>query len=236
MVPDVVKHASEAQPSAAGEMKRSFSEPKVIYFKENIKKALATVLNTVKSLPRTPVLGRFLAASFFYNNAMNTVVVFLALFGREQIGLGTQEFFPVFALMALTAGAGSFALGKLSDYFGPVRMIKLALLIWLAIVVLLIFVSSFPTFLFAGAVGGIVFGGIWTLNRHMITRIAPKEKIAELFGFEGLTEKFSGVLGPIVFGGLVVLSGYTAALISTLIFFLVGLFLIRKISKLNFTN
>lgn len=205
------------------------AKPVTLSFQETLKKAFTTVITTLKNLPRTPVLGRFLTASFFYNNAMNTVVVFLVLFGREAIGLGTQEFFPIFALMAVSAGVGAFSLGRLSDRFGPARMIKLSLVVWIALVLALIFVTTYTTFLAVGIVGGLVFGGIWTLNRHMIVRISPREKIAELFGFEGLTEKFSGVLGPIVFGALVVLSGYTVALISTLFFFLLGLFLMRKV-------
>ena len=56
-----------------------------------------------------------------------------------------------------------------------------------------------------------------------------EEKIAQLFGFEGLTEKFSGLIGPIVFGYLATSYSYTEALISVIVFFVVGLWLMRKL-------
>jgi UMF1 family MFS transporter len=194
-----------------------------------IKNAFVTAIATLKSLPRTPVLGRFLAASFLYNNAMSTIVIFFGLFGREVIGLGIRDFFSIFVLMAVSAGVGAFVFGHLSDQYGPGRMIKLSLGVWIAVVLTLIIEATYATFLIAGMIGGLVFGGIWTLNRHMIARISPKEKIAETFGFEGLTGNLSGTAGPIIFGALVVLYGYTAALVSTLVFFLLGMYLMRKI-------
>ncbi len=198
-------------------------------FLASLKKGFATIRQTIMSLPKFPVFSRFLAASFFYNNGMNTVIFFLYLYGEKEIGLGVKQFFPIFALMALSAAFGSFLFGKLSDKQGPVTLIRIALLIWVGIILLLIFAPSYPTFLIAGILGGAVLGAIWTLNRQMVALISPKEKIAELFGFQGLTENFSGVLGPVIFGYLVVTSGYTAALISVIIFFAIGLVLMRKL-------
>ena len=198
-------------------------------FSESLKSGLREIKKTIASLRHTPVLAKFLAASFFYNNAMNTVIVFLFLYGQQEIGLSIRQFFPVFAIMALAAALGSYIFGKLSDKFGPITMIKLALYVWIAIIIYLLFITTYASFLIAGIFGGAVLGAIWTLNRHVIAAISPEHKIAEWFGFEGLTEKFSGVIGPIVFGYLVTVSGYPAALISMIIFFLIGFGFIRTI-------
>lgn len=194
-----------------------------------LKTGLHEIKGTIISIRQFPVFAKFLAASFFFNNAMNTAIVFLYLYGRQEIGLGVQQFFPVFAVMALAAAAGSYLFGRLSDKFGPVPMIKLALYIWIAVIIYLLFFTTYTGFLVTGVLGGAALGAIWTLNRHMIAAISPEHKIAEWFGFEGLTEKFSGVIGPIVFGYLVIVSGYPAALISMIVFFLVGLILMRTI-------
>jgi len=205
-------------------------EPKI--FKKNhfelYKTAFAKIIQTVKTLPHFQVFSRFLAASFFYNNGMNTIIIFLALYGREVIGLGVKQFFPIFGIMALSAAIGSFFSGRMSDKSGPINLIKIVLIIWIGVVSILIIIPSYETFLAVGLIGGALLGAIWTLNRHMVANISPQEKIAEFFGFEGLTEKFSGLLGPIIFGFLVVVSGYTAALISVIVFFLIGLFILRK--------
>lgn len=195
---------------------------------EAIKRAVAEVKNTVLDLPLFPVFARFLAASFFYNNGMNAAIIFLALYAREAVGLGVQSFFPVFALMALSAAIGSFFSGRMADKFGPPTLIRPILIIWIGIILWLIFAASYTTFLAAGVLGGTALGAIWTLNRHMIASIGPEEKIAEFFGFEGLTEKFSGALGPIIFGYFAAYYGYTPALISVIIFFILGIILLRE--------
>lgn len=198
-------------------------------FWETTKAALFEVKKTLQSLPQFPVFGRFLAASFFYNNAMNTTIIFLSLYAREVQGITTQEFFPIFALMSLTAAIGSFLTGFLSDRFGPPPVIRFNLLIWMALILALIFYPSFTTFLIVGMVGGAALGANWALNRHMVLKVAPEKNVAQLLGFEGLTEKFSGVFGPIIFGFLAYQYDYSLALGSMLIFFLIGLFLMRKL-------
>lgn len=167
--------------------------------------------------------GHFLAASFFYNNGMNTVIIFLALYAIEILGFSVQQFFPIFALMALSAAVGSVIFGRLADVYGPAPLIKLLLVTWVIIVLMLIVVPSAQVFLITGIVGGAALGAIWTLNRHMVAIISPRSKIGELFGFEGLTEKFSGLLGPVLFGYLVTNYSYTPALISVVVFFAIGM-------------
>lgn len=203
--------------------------PHRLKWPEAFKKGFSEVIQTVKGLPRFPVFGRFLLASFLYNNGMNTTIIFLALYGREVIGLGVQEFFPVFGLMALTAVVGSFLSGKLSDHFGPFFLIKIVLLIWIAVILALILSPSYSTFLAVGMIGGASLGAIWTLNRHVVANIAPEEKIGQLFGFEGLTEKFSGLLGPVIFGYLATVYNYQAALLSVIVFFVLGLLIIKPL-------
>lgn len=199
-----------------------------VSFSAAIRTALQEIKRTLSSLPQFPVFGRFLAASFFYNNAMNTVIVFLSLYGIQEIGLSIRQFFPVFSIMALSAAAGSYFFGKLSDAFGPVKMIRISLYVWIAIIFYLLSITTYASFLIAGMIGGAVLGAIWTLNRHMIAAISPENKIAEWFGFEGLTEKFSGIIGPIVFGYLATAYSYPAALTSMIAFFLIGLLLLPK--------
>lgn len=194
-----------------------------------VKQGIAEVVHTVKNLGEVPQFRRFLLASFLYNNAMNTAIIFLSLYGREVIGMTVQEFFPVFALMAFTAIFGSYIAGTLSDKVGPVPVIRSVLLIWVVVVVLLLIVApSYNIFLWSGCIGGACLGAIWTLNRHMVTRLSSSENIGQFFGFEGLTEKFSGLIGPIIFGYLAAHYNYTAALISVLVFFALGFVALKR--------
>ncbi|MFC1800569.1 MFS transporter [Nanoarchaeota archaeon] len=193
------------------------------------RKAFSEVKSTFTQIRKYKGLLTFLIASFIYNDGMNTAILFLYLYGREQVGLSMMHFFYVYSIMAVAAVFGSLIFGKLNDRIGPKKSLTLALVIWISVVMFLMNVSNVVSFLIAGSLGGAVLGAVWTVNRPMLVKLSPRHKIAEMFGFEGMTQKFSGVIGPILFGFLVVRFGYQSALISLLFFFSVGLLVLQKV-------
>lgn len=195
---------------------------------EAARRAAAELRHTVTHLRDIKGLGPFLLSSFIYNDAMHTAIIFLSLFGTERIGLTIQQFFWAFAVMALAAFAGSLVFGQISDRLRPRQTLSIVLILWMLVIIFLIFTTSWQVFVLAGSLGGALLGAVWTCNRHMITLIAPRQKIAEIFGFEGLTEKAAGVLGPISFGFLATYYGYTLALSLLLVFFIVGFWILRR--------
>lgn len=194
-----------------------------ISIKDIIKKAFFQIKDTLKKLPKYKGLLPFLIASFLYTDGMNTVILFLYLYAREQIKLTMINFFYFYTLFALAAIIGSLIFGKISDKVGPKRTLITLVIIWVLIILLLIKVSNISTFIIAGCLGGAALGAVWTVTRPMLIKLSPKNKIAQLFGFQGLTEKFSGVLGPIIFGFVVVKANYQSALFVLLGFFALGL-------------
>lgn len=195
------------------------------------RKAFGELKVTLRRMRDFGVLPRFLLASFVYNDAVNTTLLFLVLFSRQVIGVSIEQFLLAFAIMAGGAALGAFVFGSLSDRLGPKRGLSIALLGWIAVVTYLLFSPSFADLVIAGTVGGAMLGGIWTMNRHMITRITPRKKIAEIFGIEGLTERLSGVIGPIVFGAIVVSFGYTPALLFILVLLFIGFLLLQLVPR-----
>jgi UMF1 family MFS transporter len=191
--------------------------------KDTLKQAFLQVKDTVTKLTKYKGLLPFLVASFLYTDGMNTVILFLYLFAREQIKLSLNNFFYFYAFFALSAIIGSLIFGRVSDKINPKRTLIILQLIWAAIIILLIRVSNMTSFLIAGCLGGAALGAVWTVTRPMLVKLSPNKNIAQFFGFQGLTEKFSGVLGPIVFGFVVVRAGYQSALLVLLSFFALGL-------------
>jgi len=196
-----------------------------------IKTALRQLIFTFKNIKRQSSLWFFLLASFLYTDGMNTAIIFLYLYGRETLSITIKQFFPIFALMAVASSLGALLFGKFGDKFGHKKTLITILYIWIAIILLLIIKTNLLNYMIAGVIGGAALGGAWTLTRPMLIDLAPKHKIAELFGFQGLTEKFSGVIGPILFGFLVVKYDYFVALSSLVVFFVLGLVLLIKVKK-----
>lgn len=195
---------------------------------ESARVAIGQLKHTLTHLGEYRGLGPFLLASFIYNDAMHTAIIFLSLYGTDQIGLTVQQFFFAFALIALAAFAGSFLFGKLSDRLRPRRVLTVILVLWMLVIGLLIFTKSWQIFVLAGSLGGALLGGVWTCNRHMIAMLAPPHKVAEIYGIEGLTEKTAGVIGPIGFGWLATNYGYPPGLVFLMCLFVIGIFVLRK--------
>jgi UMF1 family MFS transporter len=198
---------------------------------EIIKKAFGEIRRTMAQMRGFGTLPRFLLASFVYNDAINTVLIFLVLYAREVIGVSIQQFFFAFAIMAAGSALGAFFFGRISDILGPKKALSIALVGWIFVVAYLLFSPTFRDLVIAGVIGGAMLGGVWTMNRHMITRITPYHKLGEIFGIEGFTERFSGVIGPIAFGALVVSFGYTPGLVLILSLLVVGFLLLQLVPR-----
>jgi UMF1 family MFS transporter len=193
--------------------------------------AFRAVGATLRSLGRRRGLLAYLFGMFFYTNAVTAVIVFLFLFGRTVIGLSVQSFMFVFALFALSSIAGALLFGRLTDRFGARTALLLTGWLWIAVVGVLLFVATEPMFVAAGILGGVALGAVWTTSRPLLVKLAPQKKVGEFFGYSELAGKLSGIFGPIIFGALASGVSYTAALLSVVVFFAIGIFGIRAIPR-----
>jgi UMF1 family MFS transporter len=185
--------------------------------------AINDVLKTVKQLRRHKGLLPYLFTIFMFVDAVTAVIVFLYLYGRSVIGLETQAFMIVYSLFALSAAGGSYFFGKLTDRIGPKRTLIAAGVSWLVVLGVLLLVQSLPMFVFAGLLGGVALGAVWTSSRPLLISLSPKKGVGQFFGFSELADKFSGVLGPIVYGYLATAYSDRAAIMSLFVFFILGL-------------
>lgn len=201
--------------------------PKIKSFKKIIRKSFLELKETFKKLKSSTWL--FLLSSFLYNDGAQTAIVFFYLFGREMLGLTVKQFLLPYTIMALAAIIGAFLTGKTIDKFGNKKTLVSVLLVWILVILILIFKTTFSTYIFAGIVGGAALGGLWSVTRTALVQFVPKHKLGEMFGFHGLTEKFGGFLGPLVFGFIVASFGYKIGLFVLLLFFLVAFGIIFKL-------
>ncbi|MEM4240398.1 MAG: MFS transporter [Candidatus Woesearchaeota archaeon] len=185
--------------------------------------AISDVLKTIRHLRRHRGLIPYLITIFMFVDAVTAVIVFLYLYGRSVIGLETQSFMVVYALFALSAVLGSYFVGKLSDRIGPKKTLFLTGIAWLVVLGVLLMVQSLPMFVFAGLLGGVAMGAVWTTSRPLLISLSPKKGVGQFFGFSELADKFSGIIGPIVYGFLANAYSDKAAIVSLFVFFIIGL-------------
>jgi len=198
--------------------------------------AISDVLKTLKQLKKHPGLIPYLLTIFMFVDAVTAVIIFLYLYGKSVIGLETQAFMVVYALFALSAVGGSYYYGKVTDRLGPKRALTIAGVLWLVVLGVLLLVQSLPMFIFAGLLGGVALGAVWTSSRPLLISLSPKKGIGQFFGFSELADKFSGILGPIVYGYLAHVYTDQVAIGSLFVFFILGLIALRFVPDKRNTN
>ncbi|NBK25861.1 MAG: MFS transporter, partial [Spirochaetia bacterium] len=79
---------------------------------------------------------------------------------------------------------------------------------------------------------GLFQGGIQALSRSYYTRLIPKERSAEFFGFFNMLGKFAAIIGPALMGIVTLITGSTRmGILSLILLFVGGFLLLRKVDE-----
>ena len=193
---------------------------------------------TVRHAREAPGLLRFIVARFFYSDPINTAIAVMSAFAVHAVGFSEGQALQVLLVLTVVAVGASFGWGRLADRWGPRRTLFAVLGTWaVGLLVLTIVVAPLP-FLLAGALLGAGLGGAGVVDRLMLLRLAPRERVGEMFGLYGLVGKFSAVAGPVAYGAIVAVllprlgtAAYQVAIGSLLLVLLVGIVILRRIPE-----
>ena len=165
-----------------------------------LKESYVQIYQTIRQHSQHINLFRFIAARFLYVDAINTLLVFMAIYLTEVIGFNDSTIRVLLLTSASSAIIGSFLYGRLTDYLGPKNTLFIILAQWIVVFIGLAATSS-PLFIWViGFLTGTALGGTWTADRTLLTRLAPPSQIGEFFGLYQLAGKFAAVIGPLIWG------------------------------------
>lgn len=181
--------------------------------------------------PELTQLRRFLTAYLIYEDGVNTVIVFSAVFAAKTLGFAFTEIIVLFMVVQVTALVGSAAWARTTDRRGPKLVVGITLLQWAAVTVLAYFVDAKWQFWAVAVLAGTGLGAIQAASRTFMATLVPAEREAEFFGFYALVGKTGAILGPVVFGGVswVLAGNQRAAIVVVGLFFVVGLALLGRV-------
>lgn len=193
---------------------------------------------TVRHAREVPGLLRFIVGRFFYSDPINTAIVVMSAFAVHAVGYTQREALNVLILLTVVAVLASVGWGWLVDRWGPKRTLMAVLASWAVGLVIVGAVLAPAPFLVAGAILGAGLGGVAVTDRLLLIRLAPPERVGELFGLYGLVGKLSAVVGPIMYGTIVAWllpvldrGAYQVAIASLLVLLLVGYAIVRKVPE-----
>lgn len=190
-------------------------------------KELQKVWNELKQLPP---LKRFLAAFFFYNMGVQTVMLVAALYGKSELEIPTTNLIIAILIIQIIAIPGAFTISWISSKIGNIKTLMLLVVLWILLCIVAYFlpVGGIYEFYALGAAVGFIMGGIQSLSRSTYSKLMPVTKdTTSFFSFYDVTEKVAAVVGIFSFGYITELTGSQRGSVLALgIFFVIGLCLL----------
>ncbi|HUF17304.1 MAG TPA: MFS transporter [Thermoanaerobaculia bacterium] len=157
---------------------------------------LAAVKETFREIVRDKDLRNFFIGSFLYLDAIHTVYIVMATYGKFAAGLRDDQIILVMMIALGAAIAGSAVYGMITDRLPLRTSLYVVLGNWVVALSLALFATSFSTYLPVAIVAGIGLGGIEVVTRVALLGLVDEDRRGRYFGFFNLTGKASSIVGP----------------------------------------
>ena len=201
------------------------------------REAFHGVAETLRDARKYPGALRFLLASFLYQDAIGTIIQYMAVYAVMAMGFEEGKDVTFFVVLTVPAAIGSYLLGKLVDRIGPKKSLVFTIVSWVVLLVGLIVAPSHAAFWIIGAMIGLIFGGVPTAERPLLLTLIPEEEAARFFSLMVLSSRAAAIAGPIIWGLTVdglkdsygVGFAYRAAVVTVAIGMLLSLILLWKV-------
>jgi UMF1 family MFS transporter len=186
--------------------------------------------DTFKKIRHLKVVGLFLLAYWFYIDGVDTIVRMAVDYGMS-IGFESSSLIIALLIVQFVAFPAALLYNVFASKVGTKRAVLIAICAYGLITIFGYFMKTEVHFYSLAMIIGLFQGGIQALSRSLYTRIIPRDKAAEFFGFFNMLGKFAAVLGPVMMGTVTLLTGNPrAGILSILILFAVGGFLLTKVN------
>ena len=188
----------------------------------------------LRSLPKNPQLGRFLAARLFYTDGLNTLFAFGAVYAAGEFGMSLDEVIIFGIALNATAGVGAAGFGLVEDRMGSKRTVVIALVALILLSGGLLVAQGKPAFWALALTLGIFVGPAQAASRTLMARMAPATEVGAYFGLFALSGRVTGFMGPTVLAAVTALSGSQRLGMATILVFLgVGLGLLLGVREVR---
>lgn len=196
-----------------------------------VKKGLGITINTVRSFRQLKTIALFLAAYWLYIDGVDTII-------RMAVNYGTSLNFPSESLIIalLITQFVAFPSALLYSAFGNRIGVKKALQVAIGAYTIISILGYFMTtplhFYLLAVIIGLFQGGIQALSRSYYTRLIPKERSAEFFGFFNMLGKFAAIIGPLLMGVVTLVTGNVrSGIVSLVALFALGFILLKRVDE-----
>ncbi len=207
---------------------RKVPEPYIkekVSFGDAIQGGFRQLADTFRDISRLKYVGLFLLAFWLYIDGVDTIIRMALDYGDslDNVDLDATELIIILLMVQFIAFPGTLLYNKFSQKIGVKNGLLVAIAGYGMITILGYFISEEWHFYVLGGMIGLFQGGIQALSRSIYSRLIPKKKAAEFYGFFNMWGKFAAVIGPIMMGWVTVATGNPRnGILSILILFVLG--------------
>jgi MFS transporter, UMF1 family len=181
------------------------------------------VLATFAEWRRDRNVPKFLLAYYLVNDGVVTAAFFTALTFRKSYGMAVQEILALTLVLQLVAIPATIFFGWLGGRWSQRGAINLALVLWIAVLLLMAIAEGRNGAIIVTVTLGLVLGSTQSLFRSMYAALVPIDRTSEYFGFHTLMGRTSAAFGPLAFGLVSAATGsQRMAMASLALFFIAG--------------
>jgi MFS transporter, UMF1 family len=173
-----------------------------------------------------------LATAFAYQAGISVVIALAAVYAEQALGFKQTQTMMLVFLVNIAAAVGAFAFGYWQDRAGHRRALAVTLVGWIVMCVLAAMTRTAALFWVAAVIAGLCMGSSQSAGRALAGLLAPPRQLAEFFGLFTFATRLSAIVGPVTYGLVTwaTAGNHRLAIVSTVVFFVAGLVLLRQIN------
>jgi len=184
---------------------------------------------TFKQIRQLKIIGMFLLAYWLYIDGVDTIIRMSVKMG-SSLGFEVGDLITALLMVQFIAFPAALGYNWFASKIGTKKAVLIAIGGYSVVTLLAYFMTVKLHFYILAALIGLFQGGVQALSRSLFTRLVPRGKEAEFFGFYNMLGKFAAVIGPIMMGWVTLATGNVRlGILSILILFISGALLLQKV-------
>ena len=194
--------------------------------------ALARLARTWRQARQFPDFSALLVCALAYQAGISVVIALAAVYAEQEMKFQQTDTMALIFLVNIAAALGAFAWGHVQDRIGHRRALAITLAGWILMIALAVAATAPALFWVSAVVAGLCMGSSQSAGRALAGAFAPAARRAEFFGLWTFATRLSAIVGPLSYGLVTLLSAgnHRLAILSTGVFFVAGLWLLRRVN------
>ncbi|MHA1474428.1 MAG: MFS transporter [Promethearchaeota archaeon] len=200
-------------------------EPKTekgMTFGKAISEGMGQLRDTFRDIKHLKYVGLFLLGYWFYIDGVDTIIRMAVIYGTE-LGFPGESLIIALLLVQFVAFPGTLLYNLFAKKIGVKKAILVAIIAYGVITIFGSLMTLEWHFYVLAFFIGCFQGGIQALSRSIYSRLIPKHKAAQFYGFFNMLGKFAAVIGPALMALITDVTGdVRIGILSILSLFIIG--------------